>query len=87
MIELHQIVGLFGTTFVVGSYLALQMRWISGHRIGYPLLNAIGAAMIVFSLLFEFNFSAMTVEVFWVVISVIGISKCLRSRKPDNQSS
>jgi hypothetical protein len=42
------------------------------RRLAYSLLNAIGAGLIVVSLLFDFNLSALLMEVFWVLISFVG---------------
>ena len=45
------------------------------------MLNALGASLIIVSLLFDFNLSAFIVEAFWVIISLIGIGKYYLLRK------
>jgi len=42
------------------------------------VMNAIGASLIVLSLLVNFNLSALLMEVFWVLISFIGIYRYFR---------
>jgi hypothetical protein len=44
----------------------------------YSLMNAIGASLIVVSLLVDFNLSALLMEVFWVLISLIGVYRYFR---------
>jgi hypothetical protein len=41
-------------------------------------MNALGASLIVASLIVDFNLSALLMEVFWVLISFIGIGRHLR---------
>jgi hypothetical protein len=38
----------------------------------YSLVNAVGAVFILVSLYFKFNLSAVMVEFFWLVISLMG---------------
>jgi predicted membrane protein len=41
----------------------------------YSLANGLGAALIIISLLYNFNFAAFIIEAFWVAISLYGIWK------------
>ena len=65
---------------VVCSYLMLQLDRIASESISYSLLNAVGAGLILYSLVFDFNLAAVIIEVFWVMISMIGVWKYLRGR-------
>jgi hypothetical protein len=49
--------------------------------IEFSLLNAVGSLLIILSLIFKFNASASLIEVFWFLISLIGLSKWLAARK------
>ncbi len=69
-----------GAAIVVISYLLLQLERIASEDLVFSVLNAVGAAMILYSLAFDFNFSAMVIEGFWVLISIIGIWKYYRGR-------
>jgi len=60
------------------AYLLLQLEKISSRDILYSGMNAVGASLIIFSLIFEFNFSAFLIEFFWVIISLLGIYKGLK---------
>ena len=67
-----------GVVMLVVTYLMLQLNKIRSDGLAYSLLNAIGASMIVISLLYDFNLSALLMEVFWVLISIVGIYRYFR---------
>jgi len=82
------IVGGAGVALIIGTYLLLQFERISSDSILYSILNALGAALIIVSLYFEFNFSAFVVEFFWLLISLFGIAKfAIRRRRPPRKIS
>lgn len=73
--EWHDLVGNLGVFLIVGSYFWMQIGRISGQSAVYSLLNAFGAAFILVSLWFDFNLSAVVVEVFWLAISLMGAAR------------
>ncbi|MEE9141276.1 MAG: hypothetical protein V3U59_01065, partial [Gammaproteobacteria bacterium] len=68
----HDFLGNSGVALIVGSYLLVQLDRLDARSVVYTLANAIGAALILISLKFEFNLSALIVEAFWLLISLIG---------------
>jgi multidrug transporter EmrE-like cation transporter len=71
-------VGNMGVVILVATFLMLQLNKLPSDGLAYSLLNAIGASLIVVSLLFDFNLSALLMEVFWVLISCVGIYRYFR---------
>jgi len=71
-------VGNVGVAIIVVAYLLLQLERIKSTDLAYSVLNALGASLIVASLIVDFNLSALLMEVFWVLISFIGIGRHLR---------
>lgn len=71
-------VGNIGVVMLIVTYLLLQLNKLRSDDLAYSLLNAIGASFIVVSLLVNFNLSALVIEVFWVLISFIGIYRYFR---------
>jgi len=71
-------VGNVGVVILIITYLMLQLNKLPSDGLAYSLLNAIGASLIVVSLLFDFNLSALLMEVFWVLISFVGIYRYFR---------
>ncbi|HEV2885261.1 MAG TPA: hypothetical protein VGW36_10405 [Pyrinomonadaceae bacterium] len=74
------LVGNVGVLLMVIAYLLLQLEKLSGSDVSYLLLNAIGAVFVIVSLLFRFNFSAFLMEVFWLLISLYGLTRSMFSK-------
>ena len=75
---LLDLVGNIGVVVLMIAYLMLQLNKLSSNSLAYSLLNAIGASLIIASLRYDFNLSAMVMEVFWVLISFVGIYRYFR---------
>jgi hypothetical protein len=75
---LLDLVGNIGVLILMVTYLLLQLNRIRSDELMYSLLNAVGASFIVVSLLVDFNLSALLIEVFWVLISFVGIYRYFR---------
>jgi hypothetical protein len=71
----YDFVGSIGTLVIIGTYLLLQFGKIKSETLIYSLLNAVGAGLILVSLVYSFNFSAFIVEFFWLFISLFGIGR------------
>lgn len=78
--SVYDLVGTSGAALIVGAYLFLQLERLDAKDLSYSLMNALGAALILFSLTMDFNLSAFIVEAFWLVVSGIGLVKGLRRR-------
>jgi len=66
-------VGNIGVFLILLAYLLLQLDKINSQSIVFSLLNAIGALSVLISLYFKFNLSAFLIELFWLLISMVGI--------------
>ena len=73
-------IGNTGVVVLMIAYLMLQLNKLRSDGLTYSLLNAIGASLVIVSLLFDFNLSALLMEVFWVLISLVGIFRYFRLR-------
>lgn len=74
-------IGLLGAALIVLAYFLLQSGRLDSLSLSFSIINALGAAGILFSLFFEFNLSAFAIESFWLVISLYGMYRALRVRK------
>ena len=72
-------IGNIGVVLLMVAYLLLQLNKLSAG-LSYSILNVVGASLIVVSLLANFNLSAFIIEVFWILISLIGIYRNLRPK-------
>jgi hypothetical protein len=75
---IFDLAGLIGAALLMTAYLMLQLNKLSSDGLAYSLLNAIGASLIIMSLLVNFNLPAFIIEVFWVLISFVGIYRYFR---------
>jgi hypothetical protein len=83
---LHDFIGNLGVVCVLGSYFLLAAGRLSMAHPAYPLVNALGALLIGYSLLFDFNLSSFIIEVFWFGISLYGFVRQLRMRRARQES-
>ena len=78
--EWHDILGNLGVSFIIGTYLLLQLGRMQSTSFTYSILNALGAFLIIISLMYDFNLSLFIIEIFWVGASLIGIARQLQAR-------
>lgn len=80
----HDLVGNIGVFIILITYLLLQLNRIDNQSIKFSLLNAGGASAILLSLYFQFNLSAFIIELFWLLISLIGVVKFFSEKSSAN---
>jgi hypothetical protein len=85
--EWHDLVGNCGVLLVLGTYLFVQMGRMDIRRPGYSLANALGAILIIVSLMHDFNLSSFIIEISWLAISLYGLSRWLRDRAETRTTS
>lgn len=74
----YDVVGNIGVALIIGMYFLLQLGRIRAQTVTYSFANALGAAMVMLSLIFDFNLSAFIVECFWTAISLFGMIRAVR---------
>ncbi len=80
--EWHDLVGNVGVVCILGTYLLLQLGRMSATALSFSLINGLGAALILVSLVVDFNLSSFIIEIVWLVISVAGVWRSLRNGVP-----
>ena len=71
----YDLAGSVGVLLIVVAFLLLQLERVASNSLSYLIANAIGAALILLSLLYEFNLSAFLMEAFWLAISLLGLAR------------
>jgi len=79
--DIYHWIGFAGMAFVVIAYLFLQINKYTIKSIQYQLLNLIGAILLLISLCVHFNFGSFVIEIFWIIITIYGISKNIKEKK------
>jgi len=73
--------GLSGVAVILLAYFLLQASRLRGDALVYQLMNAIGASLVLISLLYAFNLSAFLMELAWLGVSIYGIVRGRRKRR------
>jgi predicted membrane protein len=81
------LIGFIGVLLIIVTYLLLQLEKLPSSSPSYSLMNASGALMIMISLSFAFNLSALIVEAFWFLISLLGLWRSLIPRKNSQRNT
>lgn len=76
----YDVVGLIGVLLILLAYGLLQGSKLSHSTLTYSVMNGLGAVLILWSLAYEFNLSAVLIESAWLIISVFGIARWFYSR-------
>lgn len=79
--SIHDIAGVVGSVIVIVAYFATQVGWFGANDPRFAWANLIGAALIIVSLLMDFNLAAFIMEIFWILISVFGLARYYYSRR------
>lgn len=79
-LSIPNLAGLLGVGLIVLFYFLIQIERISASHLIYSVGNGTGAALILVSLVFDFNLPSFVFESIWLVISLYGIIRTLRQR-------
>ena len=79
-LQFPDIVGFGGVALVVGTYFLSQIGKMDATHALYPALNAVGALLILYSLVHRPNPPSIVIEFFWLAISIVGLARTLIKR-------
>ena len=78
----YDLVGFIGTLMILGAFFLLQAGKMAGDSVAYQLLNLVGAAAILVTLLGKFNLAVFVLESAWVLVSAYGLWRGRKGGKP-----
>ena len=78
---LVDIIGTSGVALILLAYFLVQTGRKTANDMLYPLLNLVGASLLLISLMVHWNTPSVIIEIFWIAISIYGIVKILKSRR------
>jgi hypothetical protein len=70
--NLPDLIGLVGVAAYLSAYGLLQFGILKVEDTRYALLNALGALLILYSLLFDFNLAAFVTQTAWLILTALG---------------
>ena len=74
-------IGLLGVGAILSAYFLLQASRMKVTDLRYSVLNGVGALLILYSLLFNWNTASVVIEIFWFSISLYGVVRRCKERK------
>jgi hypothetical protein len=77
----YDFVGNVGVFFILLCYFLLQVKKMASDSLSYSVLNGLGASFVLVSLIYDFNLSALIIELAWILISLFGVYKFYDQRK------
>lgn len=83
--DLYTVAGLAGFGAYVAAYALLQFGVLSGDSLIYTGANTLAAALVLISLIADFNLASALIQITWIVIGVVGV--LLRSTNGATQSA
>lgn len=79
--DLFVATGFVGVAIVLFIYFANQQRWLSSEDWRFPFANALGSALILVSLIVQWNFPSFIINCVWIAISIYGLIKGIRAKR------
>jgi paired small multidrug resistance pump len=79
--DLFVATGFVGVAIVLFIYFANQQRWLSSEDWRFPFANALGSALILVSLVVQWNFPSFIINCVWIAISIYGLIKGIRAKR------
>ena len=64
---------MIGMACVVLAYFAVERDWLDNKDVKFYVINLIGGILLLISLLINFNLGSFVIEIFWIIISMMGI--------------
>ena len=80
-LSVYDLAGFLGAAIIVAAYFAMQQRWLNALDWRFPAANLLGSLLILISLWFEWNFPSVVIEIFWALISLMGLARSLAERR------
>jgi hypothetical protein len=77
----YDVIGNIGVLIILVCYLLLQLNKLASSELSFSVFNGLGALLILISLTYEFNLSAFIIELFWLLISLFGVTTYLLKRR------
>lgn len=78
------IIGIIGVFLIVLAYVLMQLGRMDPKKVTFSLLNAIGAILILISLIYDWNLASFVMEIIWITLSLYGAYQAWRLNSAKN---
>lgn len=83
-LSLSDLIGILGVFIIMIVYMLLHLEKIDAKGFNFSFFNAIGALLIIISLLFDWNLASFLMEFTWMMISLYGILKYIKMKRKED---
>ena len=74
---IYGVLGICGVGFYLSAYALLQIGFVRAQSYVYILMNLAAPGLVAVSLIEEFNQASLLIQLFWIVISLVGLTRML----------
>lgn len=78
---IHDLIGDIGVACILGTYLAAQTDRMDPRGDAFLVVNGVGSALVLHSLMHAYNQSAVVIQCSWIAISVVGLVRNALARR------
>lgn len=78
---IHDLVGDVGVACILGTYLAAQTDRMNPRGDAFLVVNGLGSALVLHSLMHAYNQSAVVIQCSWIAISAVGLVRNAIARR------
>jgi len=78
--EITDFIGNIGVALLVGSYAGIQFGKLDPKGFWYSFNNLLVAILLGINLYFKPNLSSIIIEIFWFILSIVGLIRWYQSR-------
>ena len=72
---IFSLIGILGVSLYLLAYALLQIGYLRGSGYAYTITNMTAAACVAISLIEAFNLSSLLIQVSWITISIVGLTR------------
>lgn len=84
---LFDTIGTIGVVCILIAFFLVQTEKLTANCLTYPVLNLVGAVLLLISLMWSWNTPSVIIEIAWISISIYGIVKITAKRRQKEQDN
>jgi hypothetical protein len=79
--SLPDVAGLFGVVLMLAAYIGAQIGRLDPQHAPSLVMNLVGPALVIWSLMFRFNLPAFLTEASWAAAAAFGLARLALKRR------
>lgn len=75
MLTMVDVIGTLGVLMLLTTYFLVQIGALQSKNPKFSLFNLLGASLLLYSLIYNWNLASVIIEICWMSISIYGLIK------------